>query len=111
MGDVTADGRVDLADAWLIAAWLNDPADPSLPAGIGEEAGPAASLSPDLSPGEGPLGRPALMLAGLQRDYRDAKVPVAGKELPPGTALSHWRDTVLGVNSWEGATHRTGQSR
>ena len=102
MGDVTADGRVDLADAWLIAAWLNDPADPSLP---------AASLSPDLSPGEGPLGRPALMLAGLQRDYRDAKVPVAGKELPPGTALSHWRDTVLGVNSWEGATHRTGQSR
>ena len=46
---VNADGQVDLADAWLIAAYLNDPSDPSLPAGIGEPVGPAASLSPDPS--------------------------------------------------------------
>ena len=50
LGDVNADGRVDLTDAWLIAAYLNDPADPSLPAGIGEPVGAAtASLSPDPS--------------------------------------------------------------
>ena len=49
LGDVNADGRVDLSDAWVIAAWLNDPSDPSLPSGIGEEVGPAASLSPDPS--------------------------------------------------------------
>ena len=49
LGDVDADGQVDLSDAWLIAAWLNDPSDPSLPAGIGEAVGPAASLSPDPS--------------------------------------------------------------
>ena len=36
LGDVNADGEVGLADAWLIAVWLNDPSDPSLPAGIGE---------------------------------------------------------------------------
>ena len=47
LGDVNADGRVDLSDAWVIAAYLNDPSDPSLPSGIGEAAGPAASLSPD----------------------------------------------------------------
>ena len=49
LGDVNADGEVGLADAWLIAAYLNDPSDPSLPAGIGEPVGPAASLSPDPS--------------------------------------------------------------
>ena len=49
LGDVNADGQVDLADAWAIAAYLNDPSDPALPAGIGEPAGPAASLSPDPS--------------------------------------------------------------
>ncbi len=49
LGDVNADGQVDLSDAWLIAAYLNDPSDPSLPAGIGESVGPAASLSPDPS--------------------------------------------------------------
>ena len=49
LGDVNADRQVDLADAWAIAAYLNDPSDPSLPAGIGEPAGPAASLSPDPS--------------------------------------------------------------
>ncbi len=49
LGDVSADGEVDLSDAWAIAAWLNDPSDPTLPAGIGEPAGPAASLSPDPS--------------------------------------------------------------
>ena len=49
LGDVNADGQVDLSDAWLIAVWLNDPSDPSLPAGIGEAVGPAASLSPDPS--------------------------------------------------------------
>ena len=49
LGDVNADGQVDLADAWAIAAYLNDSSDPSLPAGIGEPAGPAASLSPDPS--------------------------------------------------------------
>ena len=49
LGDVNADGQVDLTDAWLIAAYLNDPSDPSLPAGIGEPVGPAASLSPDPS--------------------------------------------------------------
>ena len=51
-GDISlgdADGQVDLADAWLIAVWLNDPSDPALPAGIGEPVGPAASLSPDPS--------------------------------------------------------------
>ena len=49
LGDVDADGQVDLTDAWLIAAYLNDPSDPALPAGIGEPVGPAASLSPDPS--------------------------------------------------------------
>ena len=49
LGDVNADGQVDLSDAWTIAAYLNDPSDPELPAGIGEAAGPAASLSPDPS--------------------------------------------------------------
>ena len=49
LGDVDADGQVDLTDAWLIAVYLNDPSDPSLPAGIGEPVGPAASLSPDPS--------------------------------------------------------------
>ena len=49
LGDVNADGQVALADAWLIAAYLNDSSDPSLPAGIGEPAGPAASLSPEPS--------------------------------------------------------------
>ena len=50
LGDVNADGRVDLSDAWLIATWLDNPSDPSLPAGIGEPVGAAtASLSPDPS--------------------------------------------------------------
>ena len=49
LGDVNADGQVDLTDAWLIAVYLNDPSDPSLPAGLGEPVGPAASLSPDPS--------------------------------------------------------------
>ena len=35
-GDVNADGRIDLTDAYLIASWLNDASDPTLPAGIGE---------------------------------------------------------------------------
>ena len=37
-GDVNADGRIDFTDAYLIARWLNDPSDPTLPAGIGEAA-------------------------------------------------------------------------
>ncbi len=49
LGDVNADGRIDLSDAWTIAAYLNDPSDPALPAGIGEAAGPTASLAPDPS--------------------------------------------------------------
>ena len=49
LGDVDADGQVGLTDAWLIAVYLSDPADPALPSGIGEPAGPAASLSPDPS--------------------------------------------------------------
>ena len=49
LGDVNADGQIDLSDAWMIAGYLNDPSDPALPAGIGEAAGPAASLSPDPS--------------------------------------------------------------
>ena len=49
LGDVNADGQVDLSDAWVIAAWLNHPSDPSIPSGIGEPVGPAASLSPDPS--------------------------------------------------------------
>ena len=36
LGDTNADGRVDLSDAYLIEVYLNDPADPSLPSGIGE---------------------------------------------------------------------------
>ena len=44
LGDVNADGRIDFTDAYLIAAWLNDPSDPTLPAGIGEGGGGA---SPD----------------------------------------------------------------
>ena len=46
LGDVNADGRVDLSDLWLLAAYLDDPTDPTLPAGIGESVGSAASLSP-----------------------------------------------------------------
>ena len=38
LGDVNTDGRIDLTDAYLIAGWLNDPSDPTLPAGIGEAA-------------------------------------------------------------------------
>ena len=38
LGDVNADGRIDLTDAYLIARWLNDPSDPTLPAGIGKAA-------------------------------------------------------------------------
>ncbi len=49
LGDVDADGQVGLSDIRLLYAWLLDPADPSLPAGIGEAAGPAAALSPDPS--------------------------------------------------------------
>lgn len=37
-GDVNADGRIDFTDAYLIARWLNDPSDPTVPAGIGEAA-------------------------------------------------------------------------
>ena len=44
LGDVNADGRIDFTDAYLIAGWLNDSADPTLPAGIGEGGGVA---SPD----------------------------------------------------------------
>ena len=44
LGDVNADGRIDFTDAYLIAGWLNDSADPTLPAGIGEDGGVA---SPD----------------------------------------------------------------
>ncbi len=47
LGDVNADGQIDLSDAWALAAWLNDPSDPALPSGIGEPVGPAASLAPD----------------------------------------------------------------
>ena len=49
LGDVDADGQVGLSDIRLLYAWLLDPSDPSLPAGIGEAAGPAAALSPDPS--------------------------------------------------------------
>ena len=38
LGDVNADGRIDFSDAYLIARWLNDPSDPTVPAGIGEAA-------------------------------------------------------------------------
>ena len=43
LGDVNADGRINSTDAYLIAAWLNDPSDPTLPAGIGEGGGGIAS--------------------------------------------------------------------
>ena len=43
LGDVNADGRIDFTDAYLIAGWLNDSADPTLPAGIGEGGGGVAS--------------------------------------------------------------------
>ena len=55
LGDVNADGQVDLSDAWVIVAYLNDPSDPSLPSGIGEPVGPAAS--PVAGPGDGALRR------------------------------------------------------
>ena len=38
LGDINADGRIDFSDAYLIARWLNDPSDPTVPAGIGEAA-------------------------------------------------------------------------
>ncbi|MCY3758356.1 MAG: T9SS type A sorting domain-containing protein, partial [Acidobacteria bacterium] len=44
LGDVNADGRVDLSDVWVIAAYLNDPTDPTLPAGIGRSPDPAPDL-------------------------------------------------------------------
>ena len=47
LGDVNLDGRVDISDALLVLAYLADPLDPSLPPGIGEPTGTAASLSPD----------------------------------------------------------------
>ena len=37
-GDVNQDGRIDFTDVYLIASWLSDPSDPTLPAGIGEAA-------------------------------------------------------------------------
>ena len=47
LGDVNAVGQIDLTDASLIAVYLNDPSDPSLPAGLGEPVGPSAWLSPN----------------------------------------------------------------
>ena len=47
LGDVDADGQVARSDASLIAAYLNDPSDPSLPPGIGKAVGEAASLASD----------------------------------------------------------------
>ena len=49
LGDVNADGRIDSTDAYLIAGWLTDPSDPTLPAGIGE--GGAGSSDYDGSEG------------------------------------------------------------
>ena len=43
LGDVDADGRVAQSDALFIAAYLNDPSDPSLPAGIGKAVGAVSS--------------------------------------------------------------------
>ena len=45
LGDVNADGQVAQSDALLIAAYLNDSSDPSLPPGIGNAVGAAASLA------------------------------------------------------------------
>ena len=45
LGDVDADGQVTRSDALLIVAYLNDPSDLSLPLGIGEAVGAAASLA------------------------------------------------------------------
>ena len=40
LGDVSRDGKINLADAQLIETYSIDPADPSLPAGIGRSVGP-----------------------------------------------------------------------
>ena len=43
LGDVDADGQIAQSDALFIAAYLNDPSDPSLPAGIGKAVGAVSS--------------------------------------------------------------------
>ena len=40
LGDVSQDGQINLADAQFIETYSIDPADPSLPAGIGRSVGP-----------------------------------------------------------------------
>ena len=62
LGDVDADGQVDLSDAWTIVAYLNDPSDPSLPSGIGEPVSLAVvqltdNYSGDYTPAWSPDGR------------------------------------------------------
>ena len=44
LGDVSQDGQINLADAQFIETYSIDPADPSLPAGIGRSVGPPPPL-------------------------------------------------------------------
>ena len=48
LGDVNGDGAVDLSDVQIIAAYIANPADPALPAGIGEPVAEAVNQAPVL---------------------------------------------------------------
>ena len=65
LGDVNQDGQVDLADAYLIVAYLTDPSDPSLPAGIGDEHGDSLSEASPISLGSETAGK----LSAGDEDY------------------------------------------
>ena len=80
LGDVNADGRVDLTDAHLIAAYLNDPSDPSLPPGIGQPVGAAGTAVSRIywtDPVAGKIQRANLDGSGIQDLLTRLKLPFA----------------------------------
>ena len=93
LGDVNLDGRVDISDALSVLAYLVDPLDPSLPPGIGEPAGTAASLSPD----------PATV--SFQPDGAWHQFTVHSTEPVEASCQSHQRRTKPGNNRPRRSVH------
>lgn len=52
LGDVNADGQIDSTDVQLIAVYISNPSDPTLPPAIGLSSGKACSVGLELSSGQ-----------------------------------------------------------